>query len=72
MTISALGIDDVRASVDLALEELHNSLRKVNHEVSGYFPQLRTGLVFKETAYQPRFKGTQYLTGDRSLDLVEP
>ncbi|CAI7596131.1 unnamed protein product [Penicillium manginii] len=33
MTISAIGIDDVRASVDLALEELHDSLRKVNHEI---------------------------------------
>jgi len=34
MTISNIDIGDVRASVDLAIEELHDSLRKVNHGVS--------------------------------------
>lgn len=41
MTISSIGIDDIRASVDLALQELHDSLRKVNHEVSGNFTKSR-------------------------------
>lgn len=34
MTVSAINIESVRASVDLALQELHDSLRQVNHEVS--------------------------------------
>jgi hypothetical protein len=46
MTISAIGIDDVRASVDLALEELHDSLRKVNHEVRGNFSNCEFALSF--------------------------
>lgn len=33
MTISSAGIEEVRAAVNVALDELRESLRKVNHEV---------------------------------------
>lgn len=34
MTVSSVGIEEVRAAVDVALDELRESLRKVNQEVS--------------------------------------
>lgn len=34
MTLSTVGTDDVRASVDEALATLEKSLREVNHEVN--------------------------------------
>lgn len=34
MTVSSVGIEEVRAAVNVALDELRESLRKVNHEVS--------------------------------------
>jgi aspartate aminotransferase-like enzyme len=34
MTLSTMGTDDVRASVDAALAALEKSLRQVNHEVN--------------------------------------
>lgn len=33
MTMSSVGTEEVRAAVNVALDELRESLRKVNHEV---------------------------------------
>ncbi|KAJ5159383.1 uncharacterized protein N7482_006387 [Penicillium canariense] len=33
MTVSSVGMVDIRAAVDAALEQLHEELRKVNHEI---------------------------------------
>lgn len=33
MTVSSVGMEEVRAAVNVALDELRESLRKVNHEV---------------------------------------
>ncbi len=33
MTVSSVGIEEVRVAVNVALDELRESLRKVNHEV---------------------------------------
>lgn len=62
MSVSTVGIEEVRASVDAAIETLQESLRQVNHEVSCNFQ--------KSVSFCSRSPGeTNRWT---HLDLVEP
>lgn len=71
MTISSIDIGDVRASVDIAIEELNDSLRKVNHEVSEKMSLNR--VLFVDGNHSMMISHNQGISLIISLiDLVQP
>lgn len=62
MTVTAVQLESVRASVDAALETLNDSLRKLNHEVS------RKTLSLLSFKVKTTYKSFRFRSG-RTLNL---
>jgi hypothetical protein len=66
MTITSVGIEEVRAAVNVALDELQESLRKVNQEVS----LIRHHYDFSSEGVNFSKSPTELIY--HSIDLVKP